>query len=464
MRNTLWLTGIVLGFLLPLCPRARGQSDGPAPAAAAPAAGAQPFDGQLFHGRIALSHDGNFNDEDDWGAFPVVIAILDAFGVKEKLVHIDFNNITNYNDSRFESEMNASVLGAAERYRIPSSVLKNCRTDLAGAIRSVTESVNASSAEDPLWYLLAGPMDVPYAGIRAADPAKRRFVYCLSHSVWNDGFGRKRPIEGCTKRDLIGLGIRWIQVRPGHLLAPSTRTSSTPKQWAMFQWMQDSSDERLRWVHSRIQAVGRADVSDATIAYSLLTGDEECDPQKLESLMEKKRKLALPGVRRTIRMEAENFGALENAAPVLAGRAASQSLSVRAAGASKGAIRNRFHEIYAARSGRHDVGIRYLDAGGGAAAFALRVNGVPQGASWTASADDNAWKTHTIESVALGEGDEIAVDITPEGGDRGEIDYVELQLRSTAPGVARPSAGPGLAAPQAGGPPQGSGERQPSRY
>ena len=29
-----------------------------------------------FQGRIALSHDGNYNDEDDWGAFPVAIAIL----------------------------------------------------------------------------------------------------------------------------------------------------------------------------------------------------------------------------------------------------------------------------------------------------------------------------------------------------------------------------------------------------
>ena len=29
-----------------------------------------------FQGRIALSHDGNFNDEDDWGAFPVAVACL----------------------------------------------------------------------------------------------------------------------------------------------------------------------------------------------------------------------------------------------------------------------------------------------------------------------------------------------------------------------------------------------------
>lgn len=32
---------------------------------------AQPYPAGGFQGRIALSHDGNFNDEDDWGALVV---------------------------------------------------------------------------------------------------------------------------------------------------------------------------------------------------------------------------------------------------------------------------------------------------------------------------------------------------------------------------------------------------------
>jgi len=98
---------------------------------------AEPYSAGGFQGRIALSHDGNFNDEDDWGAFPVVIAILDACGVKDKLVHIEHNNIVQANDDRFEKEMTASVQGAAERYGIPSPILHNCRTDLEGAIGSI---------------------------------------------------------------------------------------------------------------------------------------------------------------------------------------------------------------------------------------------------------------------------------------------------------------------------------------
>ena len=64
-----------------------------------------PFDGKNFRGRIAFSSDGNFNDEDDWGAFPVAVAILDAFGVTDKLVHVDYSNILVDNDPRFHNNM-----------------------------------------------------------------------------------------------------------------------------------------------------------------------------------------------------------------------------------------------------------------------------------------------------------------------------------------------------------------------
>ena len=287
---------------------------------------ARPFGEDGFQGRIALSHDGNFNDEDDWGAFPVVIAMLDAFGVKEKLVHVEYNNITQDNDDRFEREMTASVLGAAGQYGIPPEVLHNCRTDLDEAVASVRDAINTSSPEDPLYYLMAGPMDVPYRGILAADPARRRYVYCISHSSWNDGYGNRR-IEGRTKRDLIALGVNWIQIGHGGLLAYSGRpgTQSTPAEWALFHWMRDSSDARLRWLFTRLQAEGRCDVSDATITYFLLTGDERCDPQKSAALLGREQKPTPLAIRPTIKLEAENFRLLDNCTPVSARRQTSQN-------------------------------------------------------------------------------------------------------------------------------------------
>jgi hypothetical protein len=160
-----------------------------------------------------------------------MIAILDAADVKDKLVHIEYNSIIQANDERFEREMTSSVLGAAEKYGIRAAILHNCRTDLEGAINSIRDAVNASSRENPLYYIVAGPMAVPYRGLLAADPVKRQYVYCISHSSWNDGYGQRR-IKSRSKRDLIALGIKWIQVAPGNALAYSgvPGTKSMPAQ------------------------------------------------------------------------------------------------------------------------------------------------------------------------------------------------------------------------------------------
>jgi len=391
------------------------------------ACAAGPYGNEGFEGRIALSHDGNFNDEDDWGAFPVAIAILDAFGVKDKLVHIEYNNIIQDNNERFEREMTASVLGAAEQYGIPEGVLHNCRTDLEGAIASIRDAVNASSRENPLYYAVAGPMDVPYRGILAAEPAKRQYVYCISHSSWNDGYG-DRGIEGRTKRDLIGLGVKWVQIGHGGRLAYSGRpgTKSTAAQWALFGWMRDSSDERLRWLFTRLEAEGRCDVSDATMAYFLLTGDETCDPQKLEALLDKRQKPPVNSIRPMIRLEAENFRVLENCLPVEASKRASQNVLVRLAAGAKGVLRTEFDEIHTAPSGRYEVGVQYRGGGAGETTFALRINGRPQGAAWQASAGQKAWKSHTVTEVFLSQGDAIEIAMQAEGQGWGEVDFVEL--------------------------------------
>jgi len=99
--------------------------------------------GTNFKGRIAFSSDGNYNDEDDWGAFPIAIAMLDAFGLTDKLVHVDYCNILAKNDPRFYREMAESVLGSADRYNISRSILFDCQKDLDGAIDSIKNAIEA---------------------------------------------------------------------------------------------------------------------------------------------------------------------------------------------------------------------------------------------------------------------------------------------------------------------------------
>jgi len=396
-----------------------------------------PFDGRTFKGRIAFSSDGNYNDEDDWGAFPVAIAILDAFGVTNKLVHVDYNNILAKNDPRFYREMTESVLGSAERYKISRSILYDCQTNLDGAIESIKNAINASSADDPLYYVLAGPMEVPFRGIEESDPDKRKYVYCISHSRWNDGYtSSDRNLHNHNKRDVIPSGINWIQVKDGNpnLAHPGgVGRKSTPDQWRLYHWLRDSSDPKLRWIFARLQTEGRADISDSTMTYFLLTGDEDANLGKLKSLLDDERIPAPMDPRDTVRIEAENFLSLNNfEVDPRNDRRASHRLSVRLSGKERGRIRTPFNQPYAAESGRYDIDVRYFDAKEGRRRLALVINGSRQGDSWIASANNDEWTTQTIPAVTVQSGDEIMVSARGRGGGYTKLDYVQFNRKHAA--------------------------------
>jgi hypothetical protein len=166
-----------------------------------------PFDGKHFKGRIAYSGDGNHNDEDDWAASPVALAIFAGFGAKDKLVHFDYNSILPSTNPEWEKQHETSVLGAAERYGYRASTFHNCRKNLDAAVNSIKNAINESSADNPLYFIVAGPMEVPFLGIQKSDPEKRKFVYVISHSRWNDGFDLKYSFTH-NKRSIIALGIK----------------------------------------------------------------------------------------------------------------------------------------------------------------------------------------------------------------------------------------------------------------
>ena len=396
-----------------------------------------PFDGKNFKGRIAFSSDGNYNDEDDWGAFPVAIAILDAFGVKDKLVHVDYNNILVKNDPRFYREMSESVLGSAKRYNISPSILFDCQKDLDGAINSIKNAINASSTENPLYYILAGPMEVPYLGIEQSDPDKRKYVYCISHSRWNDGYtSADRELHNHSKRDVIPSGINWIQIKDGNpnLAHPGgVGRKSTPEQWRLYHWLRDSRDRNLRWIFTRLEAEGRADISDSTMTYFLLTGDENADLDKFKSLLDEKIVPAPITTRPEIRIEAENFRTLENyKVDNRNDRNASHRLSVKLTNTADGCIRTPFDQPYAEDRALYDVEVRYFDEKDGQGELKFLINGAVKGKPWRSSEDNNQWTSHTISDVAISSGDEITVQTQGRADGNLKLDYVQLNYKSPA--------------------------------
>jgi hypothetical protein len=51
--------------------------------------------------------------------------------------------------------------------------------------------------------------------------------------------------------------------------------------------MANSTDSNLQWVHSRLIAEGRVDISDSTMAHCLVTGDQGADLTKYRNLLDR---------------------------------------------------------------------------------------------------------------------------------------------------------------------------------
>lgn len=384
-----------------------------------------PFVNRAFRGRIAYSADGNHNDPDDWIASPVALAIFAECGVKNQLVHFDYNCILPQTNPEWEKIHADSVLGAARHYGYDPSSFFDCRKDLEGAIDSLVKAINDSSADNPLYFIVAGPMEVPYLAIQKSDPAKQKFVYCISHSRWNDGFARGYTFTH-TKRTVITSGVNWVQIADQNRLLSLSPYGKPgpPESFAAYHWMRDSADARVRFLWERMLVSTRPDPSDAGMAYFLVSGDEETDPEKLKKLLNDHNIPAPVAPRKKIRLEAENFRELEACEVEDASdRAVSHRLNIRSAG-DKAVIRTRFDEPYAAVHARYDVEIRYRGESGRHCRSKFLLNGGAIGPGGESSGE--GWSSLNISDIEIRSGDNIAVEIE---GTVGRIDYVQLNLR-----------------------------------
>jgi len=389
------------------------------------AAEGKPYRDGRFQGRIAYSADGNHNDPDDWIASPVTLAILAEAGLKDRLVHFDYNSILPLTDPQWEKTHSESVLGAAERYGFVKSVFHDCREDLDAAVASIARAIDDSSAGNPLYFIIAGPMEVPNLGIQKSDPTKRQFIYCLSHSRWNDGFasGYKFTV---TKRSVIEQDVHWVQIADQNRLLSFGRygTPAPPEEFKPYFWMRDSRDPRVHWLWERMLVSTRPDPSDAGMTWFLVSGDEECDPAKLKSLLEDRRSQAPAAARRRVRIDAENFRHLEGfVVEDRNDRQASHRLNVRLDGGGKGRIRTTFDEPFAPIAAKCDLEIRYLDERGKRCRYVVSVNGMAQGTAWESTGEGRGWTSHTIRGVAMRTADEIRLDVEGAGA---RLDYIQL--------------------------------------
>lgn len=227
--------------------------------------------------RIAVSADGNIHDHDDWGATAATLAILHAAGVGDRLVHYDYSSHVGESTDRGERQMAESALGGADRYGYDTARFFDDTKDVDGAVASIKSAVDASTAEDRLTFIVAGPMEVAFRGIAAADENKSQFVTVVSHSGWNNTHRHGAELSH-TADDVKRLGVRFTQLpdQNAHLHAGSDARG--------YERFEASDDVDITWI---VERDDKRDISDAGMAYWAVTGEEKPTMDDLRTLLEK---------------------------------------------------------------------------------------------------------------------------------------------------------------------------------
>lgn len=208
--------------------------------------------------RIAISADGNPDaDADDTGASPFTLAVLAKAGLQANLVHYDFNNFLNY--KRIEpvnNRMWLSAMGGQTRWGFDSNTFFDAAIHPDAAIAHLTAEINKSTAGDPLYLILAGPMELIYQALESADATARQHVVLVSHHNYNELFKARlwhRNIDD----------VRELVPDIGYVKIPDQNSGGLKgSDDAEFHWLRDHADANLNWVYERIVA-GTPDVSDA---------------------------------------------------------------------------------------------------------------------------------------------------------------------------------------------------------
>ncbi|MBI9057348.1 MAG: hypothetical protein JEZ01_06210 [Labilibaculum sp.] len=268
-------------------------------------------------GRIAISSDGNEHDHDDWAATPLTLAMLAAKGLQNKVVLYTYSDHIWWSNLRHPSSpegMNAyehmreSALGAKKRFGFNKSKFICAVDNPEKAYKKMAKAINASSIDDPLYIIAAGPMQVVGEAINRANPEKRQYVTVLSHSYWNnrhsDKINKGEPEHsGWTFKEMIaefgnkkGGNVKFVKILDQNEGKDYLGLNCPKKHYDWMKTFEANNKElykegALDWLYSRLITCTKNkglhyDPSDAGMAIYFLTGVEKTNPNMIKEILE----------------------------------------------------------------------------------------------------------------------------------------------------------------------------------
>lgn len=245
-------------------------------------------------GRILVSSDGNFHDEDDWAASAATLMILAKAKLQNKLVAYIYNDHIWQSSEKGLAQMAESVINGGQKFGFINTNFIQAATNPETAYNAVCDAINASTADNPLFIIAGGPMHVVGEGMNRANASALKHVTIISHSTWNDNHSDKphrNPDKPWTYDDVVHSGWTWSELKSkfgssvnfNHIIDQNdyesaekgfatTKAANGGKYWDPWYWMRDHNDARVQWVYQRGVTMGRPDWSDAGMAFYLLKG------------------------------------------------------------------------------------------------------------------------------------------------------------------------------------------------
>lgn len=233
-------------------------------------------------GRIAISSDGNLHDSDDWGATAFSLAIISHAGLADRFVHYDYSNHLGQSRASWEVIMTEAAKGGARRFGLDASKVFDDQKQKAEAIANFVNEAKINTAQNPLWLICAGPMQMAWEMINATPTAKRQYIHCISHGKWNEihVHGECQKTWEDLKKDFPT--VTYHNIADQNKSNGENDFQSNISNWF---WLRDGLNPNFKWLYNlddthfvdeqeawKSNTKEVFDVSDAGMTYWLVTG------------------------------------------------------------------------------------------------------------------------------------------------------------------------------------------------
>ena len=263
-------------------------------------------------GRIVVSSDGNEHDHDDWGGTPLSLAIIAAKGLQDKLsVYVYSDHIwgSNHEHSGLQgvtpyAQMKESAVQGGKMFNFKKTNFICAVDDPEVAYEALKNQINQSTDDNPLFIVVAGPVQVIGEAISRADVAKRKFITIITTSSdWNNSHADKPYLSWENHSGWI---LDEIEKMDGSIKVVKIKNQNNflKKNWREYEWLINAPERNnshykrgsWEWLFKRLclttkpEGVDRdyyyaIDPSDAGKVIFLLTGIEETSPQLVYEIM-----------------------------------------------------------------------------------------------------------------------------------------------------------------------------------